>query len=336
MSISNKKIISSNKVWNVTKVREHLRDNYNISSSRFWSEEEDTISWKIVIDECKESGNESVYVSIQQVGLKGNDIVKAEYYFYVIQNDETKIDIKRSTHEFKHFTKSNKVNVNIENLLRTDGSITIGCEVKFSLKDINLEYVNKNIIQSYSKLLPWKTDESYDCIIQIGSESFNVHKSVLSKNSVVFRRMIERKVESVRLARRGSFKEINIVIVRINDCTSECFRVILEYSYTGSVAEGILETLAEDLFAVAHKYELVPLKEKCEHFMASIINDENISQCFRIVHIYNSTILENAISNYVRANRKTFLRSEEWKKLSLDYPNLAVQLLACVIEEIDK
>jgi len=36
-----------------------------------------------------------VNVSLRQMGLKGNDCVKAKYYFYAIQNNGIRMDIGR-------------------------------------------------------------------------------------------------------------------------------------------------------------------------------------------------------------------------------------------------
>ena len=43
-------------------------------------------------------------------------------------------------------------------------------------------------------------------------------------------------------------------VVKIDDCSPECFRAMLEYCYTGIISKmKTLETHAEDLFALSHK-----------------------------------------------------------------------------------
>ena len=84
-------------------------------------------------------------------------------------------------------------------------------------------------------------------------------------------------------------------------------RILLYWHYLQN--EDILETHAEDLFALSHKYELVQLNNTCERFMASInstfflkyfvasihfITDaKNILHYCRIIDIYGAPILEN-------------------------------------------
>nr|CAD2183314.1 unnamed protein product [Meloidogyne enterolobii] len=43
---------------------------------------------------------------------------------------------------------------------------------------------------------------------------------------------------------------------------------MLEYFYSGELDKSIFEKHVEDLFALAHKYEVTELIEKCDCFMA--------------------------------------------------------------------
>ncbi|KAF7636798.1 hypothetical protein Mgra_00003744 [Meloidogyne graminicola] len=307
----------------VEKLGKHMKPDEYLTSNCFYNYKCHSVLWKLIYyPNCPR-------VVLIQTGLNGvNNCLKVEYEIFGLTTNDTRFVIAKNMQEFKHKTETGKHNIDLSRLRRNGGSLLLGCTIEFLLSNLKIEHSENessfNLKDFYFNM--FKQETFSDCVIKIGNELINAHRIVLAGNSNVFCRMFE----------QSGMVEAQNGIVKIDDCTPECFRAMLEYCYTGSITKSILETLAEDLFAVADKYELVPLKDKCEHFMASIISDKNISQCFRIVHIYNSTILENAISNYVRANRKTFLRSEEWKKLNLDYPNLAIQLLACVIEKIDK
>nr|CAD2195862.1 unnamed protein product [Meloidogyne enterolobii] len=119
-------------------------------------------------------------------------------------------------------------------------------------------------------------------------------------------------------------------IVKIDDCSSECFQAMLEYCYTGIISDEILDSLAEELFAVAHKYEISPLKEKCENYIASYIDGSNISRICRIVHHYGSSILEKAVAKCISQN-KDILTTVEWENLKRSHVELTHRLLESVI-----
>ncbi|CAK5110252.1 unnamed protein product [Meloidogyne enterolobii] len=217
-----------------------------------------------------------------------------------------------------------------------DGSITIGCEVEFSLKDLNLEYIKKDESALYSKALLqnlWQSKEFMDCVFEFGDVSINAHRSVLAQNSEVFRRMLYTsgfsEAQNVRKTRKRSYQAINNGIVKITDCSSECFQAMLEYCYTGIVSDEILDSLAEELFAVAHKYEISPLKEKCENHIASYIVCD-ISRICQIIQLYGSSILEKAVAKCISQNRD-ILTTAEWNDLKRSHGELTHRLLESVI-----
>ncbi|CAK5064297.1 unnamed protein product [Meloidogyne enterolobii] len=47
---------------------------------------------------------------------------------------------------------------------------------------------------------------------------------------------------------------------------------MIEFLYTGEINEDTFEELGEDLYAIAHKYEVESLKEECERRMGSSIS----------------------------------------------------------------
>uniref|UniRef100_A0A915NEP4 Homeobox domain-containing protein n=1 Tax=Meloidogyne floridensis TaxID=298350 RepID=A0A915NEP4_9BILA len=102
-------------------------------------------------------------------------------------------------------------------------------------------------------------------------------------------------------------------IVKISDCSSETFKGMLEFCYTGNVSEYIfgvkkqeltsfptMEDLCVDIFAISHKYQITNLKIKCEQFMASTIDKDNFVQYCRIIELYGSSILEEIAKIEIR------------------------------------
>lgn len=328
MSINTKELIKSSKVWNVRNINtiaKPLGNDYYISSAPFKNNSYSTISWQICIYLNGYQGGiyGSVNVSLRQMGLKGNDCVKAKYYFYAIQNNGLRMDIGRASHNFNYWTQTSRYNVNMQSLLQHDGSITLGCEVEFTLEDLTLEYIKKDESALYSKALlqnMWQNKEFMDCVIEIGEVSINAHRSVLAQNSEVFRRMLY----------TSGMSEAQNGIVKITDCSSECFQAMLEYCYTGIISDDIMNSHAEELFAVSHKYEISPLKEKCENYIASYIGVCDISRICQIVQLYGSLILEKAVAKCISQNRD-ILTTTEWNNLKRSYGELTHRLLESVI-----
>uniref|UniRef100_A0A914M7R5 BTB domain-containing protein n=1 Tax=Meloidogyne incognita TaxID=6306 RepID=A0A914M7R5_MELIC len=136
---------------------------------------------------------------------------------------------------------------------------------------------------------------------------------------------------------QNDMSEAQTGIVKISDCSSETFKGMLEFCYTGNVSESTMEDLCVDIFAISHKYQITNLKIKCEQFMASTIDKDNFVQYCRIIELYGSSILEEACVKYIVANREEFLKKDEgWKNLKSTFPCLTHRLLEKLIAEIDK
>uniref|UniRef100_A0A1I8B9P2 BTB domain-containing protein n=1 Tax=Meloidogyne hapla TaxID=6305 RepID=A0A1I8B9P2_MELHA len=320
MAANDRELITCSKVWNVkniSTIAEPLGNDYYISCCRFSSGDYPTISWEMNVYLNGYEGGiyGSVNVALRQVGLKGNDSVKAKYKFYAIQNNGARMNIGSSTQKFKYWTESSRFNVNMQSLLQANGSITLGCEVEFTLENLNLEYIKKDESAIYSKDLLkniFENKQFTDCVIQIDDVLINAHRCILAKNSEVFKRMFEQtgmtESQNVRKTRKRSFQEINKGVVNIDDCSPLCFQAMLEYCYTGVISNSTLETLGDELYSVAHKYEIIPLKEKCENYMASI-----------------------ACVKFISANKDSFLASNEWREIKCKFGELSHRLLELVV-----
>uniref|UniRef100_A0A1I8BTU0 BTB domain-containing protein n=1 Tax=Meloidogyne hapla TaxID=6305 RepID=A0A1I8BTU0_MELHA len=167
-----------------------------------------------------------------------------------------------------------------------------------------------------------------DCVINIGDEKINAHSCILAQNSEVFLRMFEQKgmleAQNVLKSRKRPYEtgEINIV-----DYSAECFRAFLEYLYTGEINKILLEKHVDDLFTLSDKYEVLPLREICVQVMASKITATNFYKRYSFAEIFKLPLVEMACINFISANRKTFLGSNEWNEFKRANKDLATKLL---------
>nr|CAD2187018.1 unnamed protein product [Meloidogyne enterolobii] len=124
-----------------------------------------------------------------------------------------------------------------------------------------------------------------------------------------------------------NMKEAKSGKIKIVDTSPECFKIMLEYFYSGEIDKKTIEKHSEDLFAIAHKYEVKQLMELCENYMAANIDAANFSDRCNYAELYSLLKLEKACFNYFSTNRKTFISSKEWNKFKINNKDFAFRLL---------
>ncbi|KAL7076086.1 hypothetical protein ACQ4LE_004501 [Meloidogyne hapla] len=102
-----------------------------------------------------------------------------------------------------------------------------------------------------------------------------------------------------------------IIIV---DSSPEVFRSMLEFFYSGEIDEDSFEKLDDDLYAIAHKYQVKELKKKCENFMCLTIDYSNFIKRYQCAEMYGLSMLEKACAKFIYDNRKNFFKSKEWEE----------------------
>uniref|UniRef100_A0A914KSV1 BTB domain-containing protein n=1 Tax=Meloidogyne incognita TaxID=6306 RepID=A0A914KSV1_MELIC len=116
---------------------------------------------------------------------------------------------------------------------------------------------------------------------------------------------------------------------------------MLEYFYCGEIDKRTVGKHSEDLFAIAHKYQVNQLMDICENYMAANIAAENLSNRCLFAELYNLSKLSKACINFLSANKQSFLAcvnflsankqsflvSREWKEFKSLNNDLAIRLL---------
>jgi hypothetical protein len=67
---------------------------------------------------------------------------------------------------------------------------------------------------------------------------------------------------------------------------------MLDYIYTGTINHQLMEAFAQGVLAIADKYDVIPLKEHCERYLASAINKKNIASMAIIADTYFASALK--------------------------------------------
>uniref|UniRef100_A0A914MG94 Homeobox domain-containing protein n=1 Tax=Meloidogyne incognita TaxID=6306 RepID=A0A914MG94_MELIC len=101
---------------------------------------------------------------------------------------------------------------------------------------------------------------------------------------------------------------------------------MLEYFYSGEIDKKTLEKHSEDLFAIAHKYQVKQLIDVCEDYMISTIVAENFSKLCLFAELYHLSKLKKTCVDFLSAS-KVFLISKEWKEFKSFNKDLAFRLM---------
>ncbi|CAK5072983.1 unnamed protein product [Meloidogyne enterolobii] len=153
-----------------------------------------------------------------------NDFVNTKYKIYAIVEDNTNVDIAKSTHKFENQEKMGYSKVSLKKLLKDNGALVLCCEVE-------IDYYNPIDdlqINVYRKM--FEQEMFTDCVIKIGDQIINTHRCILAQNSEVFYNMFKQNgmIESLNVRALLFLREVFIA-----DTSPECFRAMLEFFFQG-------------------------------------------------------------------------------------------------------
>ncbi|GIX69153.1 TD and POZ domain-containing protein 3 [Caerostris extrusa] len=116
----------------------------------------------------------------------------------------------------------------------------------------------------------------YDLKLPAGTETFPVHRSILSARSLVFRTMLQHKFSDT---------------VDVEDLDAYTMRQLLLYVYTGNIDDLQWENVAK-LYSVGDRFKLLCLKEKCVSIFKNFLISSVICKILRTVHLQGNEGVE--------------------------------------------
>uniref|UniRef100_A0A915MBJ3 BTB domain-containing protein n=1 Tax=Meloidogyne javanica TaxID=6303 RepID=A0A915MBJ3_MELJA len=303
-----------------------------LTSESFSSPDLPEVSWELRVE--LKRGEDNINVWLRQLGpnnSKGYGNTKYKIYSNSYASSDSIVDISESTHRFEDREKL------------VPGNLNLYCEVEINCYD-SIDNFKKNYQNIFEKGI------FSDCVIKVRDEVIKAHRCILAQNSEVFQKMFEEN-DVLDIPQNTE--------ITITDASPESVRVMLEFFYTGEI-KTISESNVDDLFAMAHKYKVEPLKYECEHFLSSKISGDwiakpkigpsgvpvvghppfhpcnpnppdfdgkNILKYCKFICLYKAEILEKACTNYIRVIKNWFLKSKEWEDVKNKYPELAMKFL---------
>jgi len=149
---------------------------------------------------------------------------------------------------------------------------------------------------------------------------FKAHKMMVSARSPVLAAMCDVQM-----------KENITNRVEIQDVSSEIFEALLKFIYTDRI--DITEENVGDLIAAADRFIIPLLKSNCEEFIYSgKLTEDNCLETLVLADVHNAPHLKKKVIEFIRFNQSTsILKTDLWKKLKVDHPNLAVEVTEAIL-----
>ncbi|GAV03369.1 hypothetical protein RvY_13800-4 [Ramazzottius varieornatus] len=126
-------------------------------------------------------------------------------------------------------------------------------------------------------------NEFCDVVFQVGTdgetEQIKSHRALLAARSSVFATMFF-----------GSVPE-NKAFVEVTDTSPDIFKLMLKFVYSDDTA-GINVRNLIDMYGVAHKYDIIPLKKFCADQVKNCISMETVGEFLEMVLMSESAITD--------------------------------------------
>lgn len=146
--------------------------------------------------------------------------------------------------------------------------------------------------------------DSMDCCFEIrdeatnGAKTFSAHRKLLSALSPVFAAMFN-----------GAWNENSNAIV-IVDATPEAFGQFLDFFYKGEI---VLDTNNfNELFYLAHKYDVDDLFRHCAEFAVEHVSIENVLHFYNMAIRFEQYSLKSKCVEFITVNTENVLKSVEF------------------------
>jgi speckle-type POZ protein len=220
-------------------------------------------------------------------------------------------------------------------VLLTDGSLTICCEIEYAGKEEIVSAAADKCIRPVP-LFPQSTisdqqerlfeDMQFsDVTLNVHGRQFQAHKCILASSSKVFEAMFNHPT-----------KENITNQVVIEDIQPEVFYELLRFIYTGRLTLATMETMAVRLFAAADKYLLDQLKSECESHLRCQMSAENCMELLLLSdQIHPADELKNNAVDFFRRYPREVMATDGWKKAKQEHPNHSIWVLVVdILEEI--
>ncbi|TVU24150.1 hypothetical protein EJB05_26551, partial [Eragrostis curvula] len=159
-----------------------------------------------------------------------------------------------------------------------------------------------------------------DVTIQVGMETFTAHRLVLAARSPVL--MAELFVQ---------MKKNNMCHIQMDDMEPRVLKAMLHYIYNDSLLEVEKEealVMAQQLLAVADRYDLTRLKLICEDKLCNFIDTSTVVTALVLAKEHGCNGLKKACFEFLKlpGNLKAIMLSDGFQHLTSSWPSILKEL----------
>ena len=94
-----------------------------------------------------------------------------------------------------------------------------------------------------------------------------------------------------------------------------------------------MKELAEELLAVADRYQIENLQTLCEEFLCSMLKVDNCIELLVKGDLHYAKNLKRSSLKFISRNRDSFSKSRDWKDTLKNYPELMVEVIEQLFKE---
>ncbi|GFS33014.1 speckle-type POZ protein-like B [Nephila pilipes] len=175
------------------------------------------------------------------------------------------------------------------------------CNITKSLKDDLKDLYIDGILSDFKLCSP--------------TETFSVHKSILSARSPVFRAMLTHET-----------KEKSSNKVEISDVDSDTLRRMILYMYTDVLEETHWEDVSK-LYIAADKYEIPALRSQCSSILKNELDSINACRILILADIHQDLDLKQFVQDFILKSGVDVISSKEWQPLMENNLKLAADTM---------
>jgi hypothetical protein len=186
--------------------------------------------------------------------------------------------------------------------------------------------------------------EYADCHVQIGNtgDKIALHRAILATRSQYFRNIINEPPPPPTANRKGQAQSVALSVINLENMSKDNANQILEYIYCGKCRTISDDTSAKELYDLSIQLGFLSLKDIVVDYYVNKLSRENC------LHIASKTLYIQNDSEKYREYVKNFIitectdlidpngTSEQWRRLKLENPSFAVELLENRIQKDEK
>jgi len=150
-----------------------------------------------------------------------------------------------------------------------------------------------------------------DVTFSVEGEKIPVHRNILCVRSSYFRGMFT-----------SGLKESAEQLITLKDVDKVMFKELLRYIYCGYINEQVLQDQTIEILAIADKFDVEGLRNKCEVLLLQRITKSNAASILQAADLYHALKLKKTVLSVVTEHFVEIIATDSWKELCAHSPHL--------------